>query len=154
MTGRDVLLAIEQMLPVGPSPAPVGSFPHFSSGITATYTLTPPDNNDNHTMTSSSSSGDEELNNDATEKYGSIATNELHSRSIHSNGKRIGGKVIELKVNGETIDLDKIYHVASKCHIYENTYYEKFNCIYSFLFTYFIYLFIYVYKFSNIILLF
>ena len=37
MSGRDVLQSIEQMLPNGPSAPPVGSFPHFSSGLVSNF---------------------------------------------------------------------------------------------------------------------
>lgn len=39
MTGQDVVSALEQMLPNAPSPPPLGSYPHVSDGLTASFDL-------------------------------------------------------------------------------------------------------------------
>ena len=84
MTGNEVLQAIEQMLPPRcQSPSPIGSYPHLSSGLSATYCL------------------------------------DIHK--IIPNTTKIGEKVVELKVNGENIDLEKIYNVATTSfYVYES----------------------------------
>lgn len=69
MMGKDVVSALEQMLPDTPSPPPLGSYPHVSDGLTASFNL--------------------------------------------NNFKSGTPKVFDVKVNGEPINLESTYSVAS-----------------------------------------